>query len=255
MFKEERFLKIINYLKQNSTASFSELAKEVEVSEATIRRDINELDKKSVLKKVRGGAIWRNDDLSKQVFSMRSIENRSEKAELVKALERIVTDGRAVALNGGTTIVEVAKFLAENYNRLTIITNNLNTIEILRTKKEFTVILPGGFYYANENTLVGQQCKDDISTYNVDVAILAVNAISLEKGITDFRMEEKGVMEALRESAEKVVVVADHTKFDRISCVNILGLDKIDYFITDRRIDSSILKKYREAGINIIIPD
>lgn len=88
--------------------------------------------------------------------------------------------------------------------------------------------------------------------YNVDLSVIAVNGISLEKGITDFRIEESGIINAMIKSARKSAVIADHSKFERISCINVCPLERIDYVITDSGIDESIVRKYRKQGIEII---
>lgn len=252
MLQEERFLKIVEYLRENGTARFSEIAQMLQMSEGTVRKDMAELDKRGMIKLVRGGAVWKQDDLTKQIFGVRDIMNRKEKQELVKCLGDIVIDGQAVALNGGTTTAEAAKFLAGNYKHLTIITNNLTVMKALREKTEFNFIVAGGIYDRKENTIVGKQAEQDIEAYNADVAILAVNAISLEKGITDFRMEELGIINAMIRSAQKKVIVADHSKFDRIACMNVCPLNAIDCILTDTGLEETKVRKYRMAGTEIV---
>lgn len=254
MLQEERFFKIIEHLKESRTATFSEIAKLLQISEATARKDLSELDKRGVIRLVRGGAVWKQDDLTKEVSEVRDTINREEKQELVEALGDLVLDGQAVALNGGTTTAEAARFLARNYERLTVITNNLTVLNILNEKKDFTFIVPGGIYCEKENTIVGKQAEYDIGQYNMDYAILAINAISLKKGITDFRTEEKGIINAMIKSAQTSVVVADHTKFERIACMNVCPLEQISHIITDSALDNDILLKYKARGVDVIQP-
>ena len=130
MLREERFLKITDYLKKVRTAKFSEIAQYLGVSEATARKDIAFLDSKGAVRLTRGGAVWNQDDITKQVSKVRNIINREEKRQLVRSLGSFVMDGQAVALNGGTTTVEAARFLAHNYRRLTVLTNNLTALSL-----------------------------------------------------------------------------------------------------------------------------
>ena len=252
MLQEKRLLKLIEYLKANGSGSFRELSEMLEISEVTVRKDLAELERRKAVKLVRGGAVWEKSDLTRAFSEARDIINREEKQELVRCLGELVENGYAVSLNGGTTTVEAAKFLAGNYNNLTVITNNLNVVDILREKEDFQVIVTGGIYYEKENTIIGKQSEKDMSLYNVDLSIIAVNGISLDKGITDFRIEESGIINAMIKSARKSAVIADHSKFERVSCINVCPLDSIDYILTDSGLDEDTVKKYREQGINII---
>ena len=254
MLQEERLLKIIEFVKAKGSAKFAEVAAFLDVSEGTARKDLVELDKRKAVKLVRGGVVWGKRDLTREGPQVRDIINREQKQELVRCLADIVEDGQAIAMNGGTTTIEAARFLAENYERLTIVTNNLTILEIFREKKGFQLILAGGMYCLEENTVVGKQVEKDVAMYNTDLAVLAVNSISAEKGITDFRMEESSVINAMIRSSRKAVIVADHSKFDRVSCVNVCPLDKLHHIITDSGVDQETIRKYEEAGVSIIIP-
>jgi len=255
MLQEERLLKIIEFVREKGSARFSEVAAFLGVSEGTARKDLMELDRRKAVKLVRGGVVWGKRDITREGPQMRDIIYKDQKQELVRCLADIVEDGQAIAMNGGTTTVEAARFLAENYDRLTIVTNNLTILEIFRDKKDFQLILAGGMYCIDENTVVGKQVEKDVAMYNTDLAILAVNSISVEKGITDFRMEESSVINAMIRSSRKAVIVADHSKFDRVSCVNVCPLDKLHYIITDSEADQEVLEKYRKAGVSIIMPE
>jgi DeoR/GlpR family transcriptional regulator of sugar metabolism len=254
MLQEDRFLKILEYISDKNTATFSELKDVLGVSEGTVRRDLSKMEKNGMLKIVRGGVVSVKDDLSKQAFNMRSIEHREEKRDLATALREIIVDGQAIAMNGGTTHIETAKYLAKNYTRLTIITNNLNAVETLKENKDFRIIITGGIHDPKENVLFGKQCINSILSYNVDMALLAVNAISLENGITDFRLEEISILNAFMKSSRMNVVVADHSKFDRVACMNVCEIETIDCILTDRNINPNLLEKYRSAGVRIITP-
>lgn len=203
---------------------------------------------------VRGGAVWGKTDLTRGTLQARDIINKAEKQELVKCLGDIIEDRQVVALNGGTTNIEVAKFLVENYSRLTIITNNLAALRILRQRNTFQVILTGGIYSSEEDSLVGKQAEREIMMYNADVAVLAVNSISVEKGITDFRMEEGSIINAMIKCSKIAVIAADNSKFDRISCINVCNLDKISCIVTDSSTKEDVADRYKAAGVRVLKP-
>ncbi|SFP87876.1 transcriptional regulator, DeoR family [Oscillibacter sp. PC13] len=255
MLQEERYLKIVTYLKENGQATLGRLSEETGVSVGTIRRDLEILEKSGMIQTVRGGAIAKNDDLSKQRFNMRNIEHKNEKQLLAEALKDIVVDGQSVALNGGTTNIAVAQYLVSHYQHLTIITNNLYLFRVLKNAKNFTLIVPGGLFDHEEYAIYGKQCERDFLSYNIDVALLAVNAISLEKGVTDFRWREVGVIRSLIKSAKRKIIVADYSKFDRIACANVCGLEEIDYIVSDSRVTEETVRKYYEkAHVGVIRP-
>lgn len=255
MLQEDRFLKIVEYLRQNSVATFGELAELADASVGTIRRDLAKLEQSGMLSVVRGGAAARSDDLTKQSFDMRGIEHREEKQELVQLLRHVVVDGQAIALNSGTTNMETARFLVKNYQRLTIITNNLRILDILKTGQNFTLIVPGGVLNPEEYSLYGKQCEKEILSYNFDLVILAVNAISDVKGITDFRTKEIGIIKSLIKASKRKVVVADHSKFDRMAYMNVCGIDELDYIISDSGLKKEQVTRYKNKGVEIYTPN
>lgn len=255
MLQEDRFLRIVEHLQEAGSASLEELAKVTGVSTGTIRRDLGKLQECGVLTVVRGGAISRNNDLARQTFDMRNIEHKSEKQTLTQLLTEVISDGQAIAMNSGTTNLEAAHFLVSHYRRLTVVSNNLRIINILKAGDHFNLILPGGVFDTGEHAVIGPQCEAEILTYNLDIALLAVNALSLSKGITDFRMAEVGIAQAMLKAAKTKVVVADHTKFGRISCMNLCGLSEIDYILTDEQMTGDLLDQYRSSGVQVLTPE
>lgn len=254
MLQEERLLKLIEYLRANERGSFKELAEMLEVSEVTVRKDLAELERRKAAKLVRGGAVWEKSDLTRAFSEARDIINREEKQELVKCLGELVQNGYAVSLNGGTTTVEAARFLAENYSSLTVITNNLNAVDVLREKEDFQVILTGGIYYEKENTVTGRQSENDMSLYNVDLSVIVVNSISFEKGISDFRLNQIDTFRKMMSISERIVVAADSTKVGKTSCMRVCGVEEIDTLLCDSRLAPEEKEKFEAAGIEVIMP-
>lgn len=253
MLKEERFYKIIAFVKDKQQVSFSDVAEYLNISEGTARRDLNELEKRDIIRVVRGGVVWGKSDLARSKSDTRQIMNKDAKEKLVRNLGELVENGFAISINGGTTSIEAAKYITQNYSKMTVVTNSIDVVEIMKVREDFNLILTGGLYFRSENTIVGKQASEDMSLYNTDLAIISVSAISIEKGITDFRYEEIKVINTMIENARKKIVIADHSKFDKIDCMNICPLDKIDIIVTDPGIEPSILKKYGKNKINILI--
>lgn len=249
----ERFDKILDYMKAKGKATFGELAKLNSTSVDTVRRDLQELEEKGYVRRIRGGAVICEDDPVKKSFGVRSVLHRDQKVELCAGLSKIITDGQTVALNNGTTNIEAAKFLSENYNTLNIITNSIEIISYFIDKRRFNLVVPGGLVDLQEKSIYGSHCEQDICNYNIDVALLAVNAVSVAKGITDFRFNEVGVINAMLNASERKYVLADSSKFETVSCVNICGVDRIDGFLTDKYLPNEVAEQYTKKGLNLFI--
>lgn len=255
MIKEQRLAIIADYLAANGSATLSELAELNQVSIDTVRNDLSELEAvNSAIKRVRGGAVFHDGDKTKQPFSVRDVANKEKKNELARLVTDLIVDGQSVALNNGTTNVAIAKQLAEQFRHLTIVTTSLKVAQVFSAANTNHVIIVGGTLDHNENCVYGTHCEQEILNYNIDVAILAINSISLERGITDFRIHEEGVLRAMLQTSRAVYIAADSTKFDHIACVNICPLDRIRGILTDSGITPEIYDKYTEAGVRIIRP-
>ncbi len=244
---------ILEHLKVNGKASFAQLAKVNGVSVDTVRRDLAELEERGLVQRVRGGAVICDDDPAQKSFGVRSSFHNDEKRMLCNGIKEVLTDGQTVALNSGTTNIEAAKFICENYNRLNIITNSLVVLNYMLCQNKFNIIVPGGIVELQEKSIYGSRCENDIRSYNIDVALLAVNAVSIKKGITDFRFNEIGIINAMLDASDKKYVLADSSKFDNVSCMNICDLGKIDGFLTEKGISNELAEKYRQKGYKLYI--
>ena len=253
MIQEERFERIVDHLKANGTASLGKLASLTHMSVDTVRRDLDVLAGYGVLEKVRGGAVWRQENLDRQIYGMRNTMNTEEKQELAQNVDRVVREGRTVAIGGGSTTVCLARVLREKYKKLTVITNDLDIVKILSSCEHFTMLIPGGVLDAEENILYGQGCEEEILKYNADVGILAVNSLSLEKGVTDFRYNQLDVLKAIFEIADTRVIAADHSKFERpAGVVKICDMKDVDIILSDSGLDEGMKRKYEDRGVRII---
>lgn len=256
ILQEVRHEHIKSFLKQQKAVKASELAKLLEVSIDTIRRDLEVLEKEGIVKRVHGGAVLteNTDHVLNQLFEEREIKNLTKKQQLSSVAIELVEEGQAIALNGGTTTIEVAKALAEKFKRLTIITNDLRILSIVGANRGFTVILCGGFFNPDEYTLYGKQCEEILANFNIDLAFITVNGLSLEHGLTDFRMNEVGVIQAMLARTNHKVIVADSTKFETSSYINVCGLNEIDLIVTDQSISAELVERYSENNTRVLYP-
>ena len=166
----------------------------------------------------------------------------------------MLAEGQTVVMGSGSTTVEIAKYIAANYKRLTVITNDLDIVKIFSHKERFNIIVTGGLYDAGEHALYGEQCEEEIGQYNADVCLLAVNIISFEKGISDFRLNQIDTFRKMMSISERIVVAADSTKVGKTSCMRVCGVEGIDTLLCDSRLAPEEKEKFEAAGIEVIMP-
>lgn len=251
MLSHERYNVIMDHLRAEGNISIKKLTSILNVSTDTVRRDLKVLEDEGKIKKVHGGAVLSNEIVTNHAFENRKISNITKKQEISKNAIKHIKEFQAVALNAGTTNIEFAKEIIKAFDNLTVITNSLLIANILSVKKDFTIIVTGGFLDHEEHSFYGKKVIENIYSFNADTAFINVNAISLKKGITDFRQGELEVINAYIENVEKVIVLADSSKFETISYLKMCDLNKVDIFLTDSNIDGSMIKKYKNRGIEI----
>lgn len=251
MLAQERYKVIMDHLHLDGNISIKNLTTILGVSTDTVRRDLKYLEVEGKIKRVHGGAILPNEIVTNHAFSNRKNSNINEKIEISRKALGHIKEYQAIALNAGTTNVEFAKELVKAFDCLTVITNSLLIANILSAKKEFTVIVSGGFLDHDEHSFYGKNVIENIYHFNADIAFINVNAISLKKGVTDFRQGELEVINAYIENVEKVIILADSSKFETMSYLKICDLEKIDVIITDSNIDSKLVQQYKEKDVII----
>lgn len=252
MLPSERRKMILMEIESKGNASITDLKALLNVSIDTVRRDLEHLERLDKLQRVHGGAIAKGDVVTNQMFMKRKIAFLERKQELAGYAARFVRENQAVSINAGTTNIEVAKHLAVQFERLTVITNALKIAEIFAGKRGSTVIIPGGVLDHDEFSLHGHSIAEQISRFNIDTAFISINAISLEKGLTDFRQGEAEIINAMLQSARQRIVVADSSKFETVSYLNICGLDQIDVIVTDSQLDEQTRQAYESRRISIV---
>lgn len=253
MIIDGRLQQIMQYLEEHQTATLKQLSNLNGVSLDTVRRDLARLEAEGQLHRVRGGAILERADVTTPAFGPVETTRKTEKQEIASLLAPFISDGQAIALGGGTTCAEVASFLVRNYCRLTVLTNNLRALEILAEASTFTILVPGGMVDTDMDELFGQQCEEDIKKYNLDVAILGAYAVSVEKGLTDDRFYQKGVLQAMMNVSQIKILVADATKFGKTACVNVCSLDQIDIVVSNALLPTETIQQIKQLGVQVVI--
>ena len=251
MLQEERHRRIIEELERNDIFRISQLSERLGVTRQTIRRDLSELEKTGLIKKVHGGALLNKRNLEPS-YSDRLSTNVEEKELIAKNAAELVEDGDAIFLDVGTTTLMMAKQLKEKKN-LTVITNFLLIAMELANAPEVKVILSGGELRGEEFSLSGPISIRSVKNIYIDKAFVGVGGLSLESGFTDYHLNESEFRRMMIEHAKKTYALADHSKMDIVAIYKSADLHEIDVLITDGKTPGSIINKLKEKGMEVIV--
>jgi DeoR family transcriptional regulator, aga operon transcriptional repressor len=252
MRQEDRLGRILDRLSTNGTVGVTDLATDLGVSLASVRRDLQLLEDQHLLSRTHGGAVS-SGVLYELPMRYRGGQHQDEKRRIAKAAAALVTDGVAsVALSGGTTTTEVARVLA-TMSGLKVVTNAINIAAELALRPQIGLVVCGGSARPESHELVGPLAEQTLSRLNVDIAFVGVDGITAAAGLTTHHEVEAATNHAMIRIASRVVVVADGSKLGRRSFAEIAGVDEIDDLITDAGADADECRRVVEADVRVTI--
>jgi DeoR/GlpR family transcriptional regulator of sugar metabolism len=256
MLKAERQSQILEIIQRDGNTTVSDLAERFEVSEMTIRRDLRDLDQQGLLRRVHGGAV---SDLGRSYeppYRLRTTKRVAAKAAIGAAAAELVVDGDSIALDVGTTTLEIARALQHRHN-LTILTASLPIANEIATlfslENDVRLILTGGVVRSGELSMFGHIAQNAYHEFHVDKAFVAIGGLSVEGGLTEYNLEDALVKKPLLESAREVIVVADSSKFGQITLCSVGPLSAVDVVVTDSAAPQDMLDQLEEMGIEVIV--
>lgn len=250
--KENRIQELKNYIIANERASLDDLCTLFNVSKNTMRRDINELEKQAIIKKVYGGIVL-NDKKTTEPFESREEKNITSKQIIAKLASQFVQDGDIIYIDSGTTTMHMIPHLAEIRN-LTIITNNLNVIMGSLPYPNLNVLCTGGVLFRTTNSFVDMDAVNSLKKFNISKAFMASTGISITKGITNSSSFEYDIKRYMVENCDTVIVLADDTKLGRVSLTTYCELKDIHVFITNELPGSEFVDFFESNNIKLITP-
>lgn len=252
MFPQERYEIILNILQTNKLVKVAELVEQFAVSIETVRRDLEYLEKEGLLKRVYGGAVLPVKTGAEPTYSVRSVRNLQEKIQIGKKTAELICDGDTLMIDIGTTALEVAKRLKDKKN-LSVITNDFRIASELVEAEACKIYFMGGLVRKDGLTTSGFLTEQNLRKFNVDKAIIGVAGISPENGISDYHSEEAEARQLMIELSEKVIAVADYSKFGVKAFIQVCTLDKIQTIVTDWRADPEVVQNYEKVGVEVIV--
>ncbi|WP_339060510.1 DeoR/GlpR family DNA-binding transcription regulator [Tepidibacillus marianensis] len=248
--------KIVEYLWEHDYADVASLSHLCDVSEMTIRRDLEKLEKDGDVVRVYGGAKIKINSPYEATVEERLNTNRQEKMLIAEKAAELINDGDVIVFDASTSALEVSKLIKDR-QRLTVITNNISIAIELSGAANITTILLGGTLRGSSLSLVGASIKKGLEGIFIDKAFISSRALNFEEGLTDITIEEGEAKQALIEKAKRVYVLVDHTKVDKLSFFQVCDKKEIHTIITDGLNEltdeqKQCLENYREYGVEVI---
>lgn len=251
MLAIERRRKIIAKLASEGKVIVSELAKEFDVTEETIRRDLEKLDHEGLASKTYGGAVSKNASALDLPYNVREGVNVEQKQLIAEKLSALINDGDRLMVDSSSTALYLIKKIKDKKN-LTIITNSVKILLELADKPDWTVLCTGGSLKKGALSLGGSSAEKMINSYHVDTAICSCKGIDMTLGVTDSNETDSMIKQAMISSAEKRILALDSEKFDKKSFVRICDIADIDIIVTDSRPDEKWISFCSEKDIDMI---
>jgi DeoR family glycerol-3-phosphate regulon repressor len=227
------------------------LASSFEVSPQTIRRDLNDLCQRGLLARVHGGAVPATS-VSNLAYAERRHLAADGKRRIGIAVAARIPENCSLIINLGTTTEQVARALF-GHSDISVITNNINVVNILSGSPRKELILAGGVVRQADGGIVGDAAVDFIRQFKVDFAVIGASAIDEDGAVLDFDHREVSVARAMVDNARKVILVADHAKFERSAPVRICDIASIDTFVTDRQPPERFRSVCRAREVEIVV--
>jgi DeoR family transcriptional regulator of aga operon len=252
MFAVERRSRIMAILQREGRCLVGDLARELSVSEVTIRQDLDLLENQGLLGRTHGGAVLKSKLGLEQPFQVTATAFQAEKRRIAKAAVALLSPGDAIILDVGTTVTEVAKQLREQKDlSVTIFTNALNIATILEERSNIATIVTGGALRAKQHSLVNPYAELILTKINVDIALIGISGITVDHGVTNVNIAEAEMKALFVKVARRRVVLADSSKIGKVSLAKVADLNQIDLLITDWAADTNEVKVLREAGLEV----
>jgi len=228
----------------------SELAEKYDVTEETIRRDLEKLEAEGYAKKTYGGAVRSENSTVELPYTVRKQTNVSGKKYIAEIIGRLIDDGDSVLLDASTTALFTVKSIFSKKN-IKIVTNSVGILLDLPQDQGWSVQSTGGSYHGESMSFYGYAAQEVVDKFYAEYAILSCKGIDMEKGITDTREVFAELKKFFFKSAKKVILAVDHTKFDRISYVRMGDFDDVDIVVTDVEPSAEWKALFEKKGIEL----
>lgn len=243
---------VLEALERHGEVSVAELSRGAAVSEMTIRRDLESLEREGVLRRVHGGATSAVSRGYEPPYAFRADRNDDAKARIGALAATLVSEGETLVVDVGTTTLQLARALREA-SALTVLTPSLRAAAELTANAGIRTIVTGGIARHGELSLVGDLAERAFAELHCDTAFLGAGGVSPEAGVTEFNLEDTRVKRAALASARRCVVLADASKLAKVALASVCPLERVDVLVTDSGASDEALAPIRETRVEVLI--
>ncbi len=247
----ERQIRIRQMLTTRDFVDLETLCRELETSESSIRRDLDILEQERVLRRVYGGAVSLQTTPARAFdYAVESARLNEEKNRIARLAAGLIEDGETVILDGGSTVATVARELSTKH--LHIVTNSLPIAESLESLRNIELTLTGGYLDPRLRVMLGPFCEHMLGAIRADSLIMGIGSIT-ESGFSNNNTLVVGSEQKMIEVANKVIIVADSTKFGRGGMIPVAPLSAADIVITDSGLSQQYIDMLRNSGVEVML--
>lgn len=255
MLAAQRQTMILEYVGKLGAARISELADSLDVSEMTVRRDIDTLAEQGLVDKVHGGAtaILEHSPATEPPFKSKSLREQVTKDAIAAKAAELVQPGAAIAMMGGSSVFAMSRHI-KDIPRLTVVTNSLPVSDYLHSegRSDQTVILAGGMRTPTDS-LVGEIAIQTFDKVNVDIVFMGTHGMDVRGGYSSPNLFESETNLAIRSRAKRLVVLADHTKWGQVGSSTFAKLSDADVLITDSGLEAEALAELKQHVNQVLL--
>ena len=252
MLKDARQDHIRDIVSERGQITVAELNEWLHVSDATIRRDLDEMSELGWIRRTHGGAVAAQRSERELPLAQRSAELHDEKSRICSAAATRVHAGDRIFLSSGTTVAQLPSKIRD-IDGLTVITNSLPVITQLADRTDLELIVIGGLFRHTERSMVSEVAARMIAEFRVDTVFLGIRGIDAVHGFTSDAIDEAACDRAILQMAPQRIVLADHTKFGKVSTVALAPITTAQTIITDDNVDAELRSAIEATGVEMVV--
>ncbi len=252
----ERHQTILRLVQEYSSVRVAQLAEYLDVSESTIRNDLEALGEQGQLVRIRGGAVAKvgqpQTGLVSSYLAQKVLEKAEEKKWIARWAAGMIEDGDVIMFDASSTVFHIASFLADRRN-LTVFTNGIDVARLLAKEPSNTIIILGGILRPNGNSITGSISEQVLQDYRIQTAFVSCSGFTPEMGFFEMDLQEAKMKSLMLQAAQKRIALLDSSKIGQVGLTRFASLDEMHYFITDEQISRETIDFIRSTNTHVVI--
>ena len=252
MAQKDRVFQILDLIRAKQKVSVSELSAKFGVTGETIRRDLERLEREGYVARTYGGAVLIQQPPGHVNYTERAVQNVEAKIEMGELTASILPSSGAIGCDASTTVLSMIPYIKDNPG-ITLLTNSIRILNDFMYDK-IRIISTGGNLRSRTQSLQGEAVSRSMEDYFLDVCVLSCRSLDLENGIYEGDEEEAYFKNIMVEHSRRVIIVADHTKFNKTSLIRTLPYEKVDVLVTDRKPSDEWINRLEAQNVRVLYP-